>query len=203
MGAVLACVAANEEPDALAIGLAAGVVYHAMAKGKLERAAGKMEERFLGGASPDPGVVERWSTVAAEVVGLQITEPRVKKSLLDRGDEILQQVGAEGFAYLSPTSPLGFGQRLERFGRSLTAILDDKAGATIADLIEARVAIADHERATREREDRVLNRLEMAIRLVRWLKQQEHRQRPELAPARWPSRSTPTLGKGGSSTGLA
>ena len=51
-GTVLACLAANQEPDALAIGLAAGVVYHATARGKLERAAGKMEERFLGGRAP-------------------------------------------------------------------------------------------------------------------------------------------------------
>ena len=36
----------------------------------------------------------------------------MKRSLLQRADEILQAVGAEGFAYLSSTSPLGFGQRL-------------------------------------------------------------------------------------------
>jgi hypothetical protein len=92
---VLGCVAANPRPDALAVGLAAGVVYHVTAKGKLEKAAGKMEERFLGRSSPDAATVERWSAMGAEVVRLQITDSRLKQSLLDRADEILRQVVRE------------------------------------------------------------------------------------------------------------
>ncbi len=113
---VFHCIVANQKPDALPIGLAAGVVYNAKARGKLEKAAGKMEERFLGRSAPEEATVERWNAVAAEVIRLQITDPRSKGSLLQRADEILHEVGAEKFAYLSSTSPLGFGQRLARFG---------------------------------------------------------------------------------------
>ncbi len=169
--AVFRCIATNQRPDALPIGLAAGVVYNAKARGKLEKAAGKMEERFLGRSAPDEHTVERWNAVAAEVIRLQITDPRSKGSLLQRADEILHEVGAEAFAYLSSTSPLGFGQRLARFGKDLACILERKGGASLEDLMAARVEIGDHELAARER--RRLERVDMAIRLVRWLEQRE------------------------------
>ena len=168
---VFRCIAANQRADALPIGLAAGVVYNAKARGKLEKAAGKMEERFLGRSAPDEATIERWNAVAAEVIRLQITDPRLKGSLLQRADEILHELGAEKFAYLSSTSPLGFGQRLARFGKDLACILDGKGGASLEDLMAARVEIGDHELAARER--RRLDRVDMAIRLVRWLKQRE------------------------------
>ena len=168
---VFRCITANQKADALPIGLAAGVIYNAKARGKLEKAAGKMEERYLARSAPDEATIERWNAVAAEVIRLQITDPRSKGSLLQRADEILHEVGAEKFAYLSSTSPLGFGQRLARFGKDLACILDGKGGASLEDLMAARVEIGDHELAARER--RRLERVDMAIRLVRWLKQRE------------------------------
>ncbi len=168
---VFRCITANQKADALPIGLAAGVIYNAKARGKLERAAGKMEERFLGRSAPDQATIERWNAVTAEVIRLQITEPRSKGSLLQRADEILHEVGAEKFAYLSSTSPLGFGQRLAQFGNDLACILDGKAGASLENLIAKRVEIGEHELAARER--RRLDRVDMAIRLIRWLRQRE------------------------------
>ena len=50
------------------IGLAATVVFHPTAAGKLEKATGKLEERFLQGKTPDAGLMQRWSTAATEVV---------------------------------------------------------------------------------------------------------------------------------------
>jgi hypothetical protein len=167
--AVFRCIAANPRPEALPIGLAAGVVYHAKARGQLERAAGKMEERFLGRSAPDEPTIERWNAVAAEVIRLQMTDPRSKVSLLQRADEILHEVGAQAFAYLSPTSPLGFGQRLARFGKDLAGMLAGKGEPSLEGLMAARAEIGDHELAGRER--RRLERVDMAIRLVRWLQQ--------------------------------
>jgi hypothetical protein len=166
---VFHCIVANQKPDALPIGLAAGVVYNAKARGKLEKAAGKMEERFLGRSAPEEVTVERWNAVAAEVIRLQITDPRSKGILLQRADEILHEVGAEKFAYLSLISPLGFGQRLARFGTELGYFLDGKGNTSLDNLMVVRVEIGDHEAAPRER--RRLNRVDMAIRLVRWLRQ--------------------------------
>ncbi len=56
---VLSCVCRLDRPDAVPLGLAVGVVYHTTARGKLERASGKLEERFLGGSKPpEPTVVQ-------------------------------------------------------------------------------------------------------------------------------------------------
>ncbi len=166
---VLSCVVRLERPDAVPLGLAAGVVYHEAAAGKLERASGKLEERFLGsGKPPDAALVQRWSMAATEVVrSLQHTDARAYRQTLGRADEILAEVQAEDFAYLSDVSPIGFDQRLARFGKCLGNVLASKSWAALDDLFAARQAIRGHDQSYRE--GRRLQRVEMAVRLVRWL----------------------------------
>lgn len=165
---VLHCIELNETPDALPIGLALGVVYHPRSAGKLEKAAGKLEERYLGGETPDGRVVERWSAAATEVIRLQITDSRAKRGLLERADEILKEIGADDFAHLSATSPLGFDQRLAEFGRVLSKVIESGRYEDTEPLLAARRDIGDHEYATRDRSR--LDCLDMSIRLVRWLR---------------------------------
>jgi len=166
---ILSCVARLERPDAVPLGLAVGVVYHKAATGKLERAGGKLEERFLGsGQPPKATLVQRWSTAATEVVrALRHTDARVYRQTLQRADEILTEVQAEGFAYLSDVSPLGFDQRLGRFGQCLAGVITNKVWDVLDGLIEARKAVRDHDQSAREA--RRLERVDMAVRLVRWL----------------------------------
>jgi hypothetical protein len=90
--AVLQCVLLNDRPDALPVGLAAGVLIHADAAGRLERSAGKLEERFLGGISPDPETIQRWSAAATEVIRKEFADERLKRPHLQRADEILVEV---------------------------------------------------------------------------------------------------------------
>jgi hypothetical protein len=151
------------------LGLAVGVVYHPGAAGKLERASGKLEERFLGGSKPpEATLVQRWSTAATEVVrALRHTDARAYRQTLQRADEILTEVQAEGFAYLSDTSPIGFDQRLARFGQCLAGVLTNKAWDVLDGLVEGRQAVRDHDQSAREA--RRLERVDMAVRLVRWL----------------------------------
>ena len=156
---------------ALPISFAAGVDYNAKVRGKLEKSAGKMEERFLGRLAPEEVTVERWNAVAAEVIRLQITDPRSKGILLQRSGRDSARGKAEKFAYLSSISPLGFGQRLARFGTELAYSLNGKGNTSLDDLMVARVEIGNHEAATRER--RRIDRVDMAIRLVRWLRQRD------------------------------
>ena len=166
---VLSCVARLDRPDAVPLGLAVGVVYHPAAAGKLERAGGKLEERFLGGSkSPEATLVQRWSTAATEVVrALRHTDVRAYRQTLQRADEIISEVQAEGFAWLSDTSSIGFDQRLARFGQCLIGVLASKAWSVLDDLVEARQAVRDHDQSARE--TRRLERVDMAVRLVRWL----------------------------------
>jgi PglZ domain len=169
-GYVLSCVAMADSSasatDALPLGLACGVIFHDAAKSKLERAIGKMEERFFGGKTPDSSALEKWSAAATEVVRLQIDEPRQKHSILQRADVILRDVNAEPFAILSDTLPSGFDLRLAEFGKVLQNSLLNNALGDDA-LSKSRELILNHDRQGRER--RRIERIDMAIRLVRWL----------------------------------
>lgn len=176
VAAVLNCAAratkSNGIAEALPLGLVAGVVFNKAAKGKLERSIGKLEEKYFDGHAPEYAIVERWSAAATEVVRLQLNDVRVKQSLLQRADEILREVGAETFAYLSDTSPIGFDLRLADFGKQLSMSI---AGSKFdfETLIEARNSISQHDRHSRER--RRLERVDMAMRLVRWLGESQSR----------------------------
>ncbi|MCE3019157.1 MAG: BREX-2 system phosphatase PglZ [Pirellula sp.] len=176
VAAVLDCAArsskSNGLAEALPLGLAAGVVFSKSAKGKLERAIGKLESKYFDGHAPEYSIIERWSAAATEVVRLQLNDVRVKQTLLQRADEILREVGAEPFAYLSDTSPIGFDLRLADFGKQLSLSI---AGSKFdfETLIEARNSISQHDRHSRER--RRLERVDMAMRLVRWLGESQSR----------------------------
>ena len=176
VAAVLNCAAraskSNGLAEALPLGLASGVVFSKATKGKLERAIGKLEEKYFDGHAPEYSIIERWSAAATEVVRLQLYDVRVKQSLLQRADEMLREVGAEAFAYLSDTSPIGFDSRLTDFAKQLsTAIASSKFD--FETLIEARNSISQHDRHSRER--RRLERVDMAMRLVRWLGESQSR----------------------------
>ena len=116
--AVLECVQTNEHPDALPVGLALAVVYHRDAAGKLDKAAGRME-KYVGQAQLDDLVARQWQAAATEVVRLHVPDAKARAAWLQRADEILQAVQADEYAYLSPTSALGYNQRLARFGKAL------------------------------------------------------------------------------------
>ena len=167
---ILDCMLSQQRPDALAVGLAAGVVFNQDIRGRLDKAAGKMEERYLGGQTPDTGQVERWSAAATEVVSLQLTDdPRKRSTLLKRADEILVELQAGEYAHVSHTLPLGFDQRFARFGLLLSEAIPHAASHALVSLTEAWQAIGQHEQSRVPDERRRLERSEMALRLVRWL----------------------------------
>jgi hypothetical protein len=160
--------------DTLPIGLAAGVVFHPAALGKLEKATGKFEERYLAGQSPQPGLMLRWSAAATEVVrALWHTQPKAYRQVLERADAILIEIQAEAFAHCSDTSLAGFDQRLARVGKGLLEVLQSKAWEQDAQLDALREVVAGHDLAAREANR--MERMEMAVRLVRWLGEQRGR----------------------------
>lgn len=166
---ILHCIARMEKPDALPIGLAAGVVYHPSALGKLEKATGKLEERFLGGKSPKPEHMQRWSQAATEVVrSLCQKGSKVYRQAIQRADEILREVQADGSAYLSDTSPHGFDQRLAHVGEQLSGVIQRGSWENLDGLLDAQQQVRRHDQSDAEK--RRLERVDMALRLVRWLK---------------------------------
>ena len=162
---VLRCAGATDQADALPVGMVLGIVHHPQANGRLDRAAGRLE-RFLGGPTPDPALVERWQVASTGAIRLLDSDTRARNQLLNRADEVLREVQAEEFAHLGDVLPRGFDQRLARLGALLgSAAAGDPSRAT--ELAEARDAIRRHDQARQE--PRRLERVEMALRLVRWL----------------------------------
>lgn len=157
-----------ERADAVPVGLAASVVYNPAAVGKLDKATGKLEDRYLGKQSPKTELMQRWSAAAIEVVrALRHTDPKRYRQTLNRTDEILREIQADGLAYLSDTSDLGFDQRMARLGQCLSGMLAERRWEVSEDLQAAQRAIRAHDKMAREVVR--LERVEMALRLIRWL----------------------------------
>ena len=167
---IIDCLLRRSDSDVLPVGLAAGIVFNQGLRGRLDKAAGKMEERYFGGETPDTALIERWRSAATEVVSLQLADdPRKRRALLKRADEILEELQAEAYAYVSDISPHGFKQRLARFGRLLSEAIDNGPSRSLPPLSEAWQAVEQHEQFRSSDERRRLDRGEMALRLVRWL----------------------------------
>lgn len=164
---VLACIKRLDSSYAVCIGLASGVVFSHEARGKIDKAIGKMEERYYGGETPTQAILNRWHEAAKELVRGQMLDAKEKRGLLIRADAILNEVGAEEFAYVCDTSPLGFDQRLARFGEQLSSALASSAIASHDSFQEIRRAITAHDRA--QHEARRVERADMALRLLRWV----------------------------------
>jgi hypothetical protein len=191
---LLHCIERLDRADAVPIGLAAGVVYHPAAAGKLEKATGKLEERFLGGKSPDSEQMQRWSAAATDVVrGLRQSESKTYRQTIQRADEILRDIQADAMAHLSDTSPLGFDQRLARVGETLSDALQRGSWDRPEGLVEARQQVGRHDQSAHEA--RRLERVDMALRLVRWLGTQQHSDQP--APKSFADAANAQLREGG------
>lgn len=164
--AILDCIESCDGPGPLAVGLVCGVVYAEEAEGSpdLNLAAGRLE-RFHGNRRLPPGAARQWAAAAREAVedlasnGHRMVADRV----VETADDLLREIGAEAFAWLSDLSQRGFLQRLERYAKALTATLerpekDDEFLAT------ARLALA-HAKAGAD----MSTRIEMSLRTAKWV----------------------------------
>lgn len=168
---VLHCILSSDCPDALPVGLALEVLLHPDVNGRLDKAIGKLEERYLGGSAIDSHSVFRWGQSATAC--LQQFNSDQKHQLLQRTDKILLEIGAESFAYLSHTSPTGFEQRLATLGKCLGDTLKTKKTDFIKPIHMAHESVLNHDRAKAPSECRRLNRIAMAIRLMKWMASQK------------------------------
>lgn len=162
---VLRCVAAPDTPQAVAVGLAAGVVFHPAARGQLERAAGRLE-RYFGGPAPPDALLDRWIRTATEVAERLAGDARQLDPLVMQADTILTDVQATEFAELSDVSAIGFTRRWERVAAALEEAIQQPADSLPA-LQTAVQNVRSHLKGRTE--TRSLESLEMAVRLVRWL----------------------------------
>ncbi|MGB7247855.1 MAG: BREX-2 system phosphatase PglZ [Phormidesmis sp.] len=157
----------NPLPDALPLGLALEVICHPQAENQLEKAIGKLEERFLAGHTPEPHTLKAWSKAAQQAL---LTFPvSVQKSLIQRSDNILREIGADAFISLSTFSEQGFSQHLTTLSKHLMAVIKKPNKKTLATLTKTYRTVKAHAQAQYYLPPRRLERLDMALRLAQWL----------------------------------
>jgi hypothetical protein len=161
--------------DVVALGLCCAVVFHPAApgeaRGALERAAGRLE-RFCGQRALPAEAGRAWAQAAVTYVRDRRAEmgvADVRPSLL-RADALLREVDAQEWAFLSALSPHGFEQRLARFASSAEAALDGRgASPEAARRVEQCAREVEAHALSGEPPER-LERVRMALRLVRALR---------------------------------
>ncbi len=165
--AVLGCIAGEHGPQALAIGLVMGVVYHDSVGHDLDKAAGRLEG-YVGTTNLPTEIAKRWRDAAA-TAAVQLPKPSLRRCL-DEADVILEKIGATGQAWRSNELETGFEQRLSRLGQALAAHVDARATAISEELQNVYASLQQH-RLGRSG-GRRMERAAMAIRLARWLADQ-------------------------------
>ena len=167
--AVLSCLDKTQKPIPLTVGLALAVTSHSEARSDLKTSQVRMEERYVGQNKLTEPIAEQWARAATNLVRLHLPDARLRSEWLQKGDELIQEVEAQQWAHVSRTSLLGFEQRLDGYGKSVSAAAENRVTEIPVAVNEAYEYIANHEQTNWQRGSRRLERVEMSARLLRWL----------------------------------
>jgi len=157
--------------DALALSVVCQVVFGQGEDKTLDAAAARMEQ-YHGNKPISKTVGRTLGNAAVDAIADldRQDDPRIAQQHLQRADELLKQFLSEDHAYRNTLSRLSFEQRLGRLGHAITKAVKKPKKETITKC-EARLEeIADHRLAKLGRNKEQVSRAEMAVRLVRWLK---------------------------------
>ena len=167
---ILRVVESGAGPDALALAVTCQVVFGDEKGPTLEAAAARMEQYHDNKPIP-PSIGRCLGRVATDAVADldRRDDARDAHRHLQRADELLRQFRCEDQAYLSRLTPLGYEQRLSRFGAQVEATIATPAVEAVRLCERLREAISEHRVARLGRRREQIARTEMALRLVRWL----------------------------------
>ena len=166
-GTVLGCIEGEHGSKAIAIGLVMGVVYHDAVGHELDKAAGRLEA-YVGTTNLPIEIARRWRD-AAVTAAAQLPKPTLRRCL-DEAEVILENIGATSHAWRSSELESGFEQRLSRLGQALAAHVDARATAISEELQNVYGSLQQHRLGRNG--GRRMERAAMAIRLARWLADQ-------------------------------
>lgn len=162
----------NSGPDALALAVTCQVVFGSGDDSTLDAAAARMEQYH--GNKPIPKTVgQTLGKIAIDAIADldRQVDPRIAQEHLRRADELIEQFLCQDYAHRNTLSRMAFEQRLGRLGQAINAAVENVSDETIA-ACELRLEdIADHRLAKLGRNKDQVSKAEMAVRLVRWLKQ--------------------------------
>jgi hypothetical protein len=166
---VFQCISAGSGRDALPLGLACEVLFpDGEAPPELQAAAVRLEHYT--GKNPIPRELGAPLAKAALTLCRRLQEnggAEKARTAISRLDLLLKETGADGYAWLSSVSPAGFEQRLTRYGTALAAALQKKEKDGWPDLWPYVKDVREHTVALRMQAR--VERVEMSVRLVRWL----------------------------------
>ncbi len=126
-------------------------------------------ERFTGGIPIAPQEGLRLHSAAVQLVGS--LDPSTLMPVLDVADRLLESLHLGGCAHLSNDLPAGFNARLVLLADAISSFLT-KSGAESLDAVLAAGRFALTHRISRQQANRA-RRVEMALRLIRWLAQED------------------------------
>lgn len=153
---LLAVAAAGHARAAIGLGLTLRVVLADQTQPELAQALVRFE-RFTGNRPLPREVAEIWAAAAEKLVPADDAT-----GLVSAGDRILHELGAAPFAYLSRWSLLGNEQLVDQFAADLAELPVNPAR------LESSLANLQ-QRYWPKSERPLLGRLEMSVRLLRWL----------------------------------
>jgi hypothetical protein len=154
--------------DSAALAVVCGVLFSHPKQQPPELAKASVRlERFLDNQHILAADGRRWAQEVARLAESIGLEPL--RAALERADDLLQELGVEDHAHLSPLTPQGLEQRLTRFAQSLAEHLRMPSQPTMLQVEDAASEVLSHQLANDRplRRERVL----MARRLARWLLQ--------------------------------
>lgn len=168
--------------DILPLGLACQVIFDPSlaAESNLAIAATRLEERYLNGTPLPPEIGRGWGAAVASVVETDIAKRNWQsiQSTLRRAEEILADLKADVFIAASPLLPKGLERRLEQVAQTIVKNLSTNPGKKALDDLEANVKSALEHRLADMKPQRAIS-LQMATRLVRWLRESTRQQYPD------------------------
>lgn len=159
--------------DAVALGVVCQVVFGEQGDSTLDAAAARMEQFHHN--KPIPKLIGRALARAASdaIADLDRKEdPRLAQQHLQRADELLRQFRCDDFAYRNRLTLLGYEQQLARFGDQIVSAVEGPSEEALRLSEERQEDIANHRIAKLGRRADQVARIEMAVRLARWLSQQ-------------------------------
>ena len=123
---------------------------------------------------------DSWSKAAFEV--FEDLEDPAARNVVDRVDDLLRDLKVEEAAWRSRVSRLGFTQRVEQLADRMGRELDRPTQSGLPKLWSLCSQVLKHSLAKSEAEQFRVRRMEMAVRLMGWLRQEA----PSSSPVSFP-----------------
>lgn len=170
--AILRIVDSGAGNDAVALAVACQVIFGSGDEPVLDAAAARLEQ-YHQNKTISKAIGRMLGDLANDAIADldRREDPRIAQSHLERADVLLEQFHCRDHSYRNGLSRKGYEQRLIRFGEHIKRAIAKPDESAIADCEHQQILVSNHRIARQRRYADQISRTEMAVRLIRWLKQ--------------------------------